>query len=90
MSVPEENPYRAPDTTAGQPPAGPPSKDPRRLEELEWRVERLEWRLEGSWMFSDSFWRRVLAVYGHWFVGYLIFGVCVAGTLVIGLHFLRR
>ncbi len=76
MSSPDEvNPYQSPKSPpAGILPASPyAGHHQATLEELEQRVAALEWRLQRSWLFSSSFFTRALAVFGHWFVLYLLF-----------------
>ncbi len=50
-------------------PSPPGSPDLARLES---RIRQLEWRLEQSRLFSPNFFTRLLAVFGHWFLGYFM------------------
>ncbi len=71
MSPPDEvNPYQSPASQPASPFAGHRQVT---VEELEHRVAALERQLGRSWLFSSSFFTRALAVFGHWFVLYLLF-----------------
>lgn len=53
------------------------------IQELISRVSKLEQRLPDSDILSNKFWRRALAVFGHWFsVWVTLYGVLI---LVIGI-----
>lgn len=75
-----------------EPPSSPgvmtPSTDTNQLAA---RVSALEARLPaGSWLFGDSFLKRVFAVWGHYFVAQLIIGVVLfvlffACSIIFGL-----
>jgi hypothetical protein len=63
----EENPYQSPrrDSKPSFSDEIPPTELERRLDELERRVSR-------SWMLSPNFFLRIVAIWGYFFLGYLL------------------
>ena len=52
------------------------------LAELQARVVELERIVKASW-FMGPLWKRSLATFVHWFLGYALIGLIVAGVMLL-------
>jgi len=79
MSEPYKNPYESPQVNDKQRSLHE-SQDLRSMAELHARVEELERRLARNW-FYGPLWKRVVAVIGHFLLGYA-FLFAIVGSVV--------
>lgn len=81
MSEANLNPYQSPQSTSDQL-VKLDAVEKLSVAELQVRVLELERRLNESWFFGPL-WKRSLAVFLHWIVGYAVIGLIGGGLVAL-------